>query len=430
MNISYLLNFFKKYILFNREYDISVIKNIFWNFIGSVCRSGIMFLMAIALARLLGTEQYGVYTFATGFVALFSAMLDFGLSLVVLRDMSVDKSKTERLMGNFISIRFISGFLMLLTIFIASLFVDKSSQTIYVIYLLAVYVIADSFSGIFSVLFLSRGKMQYDAIAKIVTGTLLFVATFIVIYLTHSVVLAALTMMVCSVVSVAIYWMIGNKYFTKIKLLLNRDVVIYLFKEGYIFGLSGFLGLVNLNFSNVVLGFFVSNSDIGGFGAIFKIWLIVVFMSSMLLYPVFPTFSKNKNNKKTLVDINKKIFTYLLPLSVLFIIVFLLFKQFLVDLILGQQYVRYAYLLNYMLFMSLFYALKAPIGYTLAAVGLQKKFFMSLLCAAFVNVSLCLILIPIFGITGAAIACLASEFVDFSFLSYFFWKYIYVSSRN
>jgi O-antigen/teichoic acid export membrane protein len=425
MNNSYLLSFFKKYILFNREYETTVIKNIFWNFIGNVYKSGIMFLMAIALARLLGTEQYGVYTFATGFVAIFAAILDFGFSTVVLRDLSVDKSKTESLMGNLISIRLISGFLMLLVLFIASLFVEKSSQTIYVIYLLALYVIADSFNGIFGVLFLARGKMQYDAAAKIITSTLLFVSTFVVLYLTHSVVLASLTMVICSIVSVFIYWMIGNKYFNKIKLLLSKEIIMYLLKESYIFGLSGFLGLINLNFVNVVLGFFVSNSDIGGFGAIFKIWMIVVFMSTMILYPVFPTLSKNKNNKKVLVDINKKIFTYLLPISILFIIIFLIFQKFLVNLILGKQYVSYAYLLNYMLFISLFYALKAPAGYTLNAAGLQKKFFLSLGCAASVNVTLCLILIPAFGITGAAISCLVSEFVDFSLLNYFFWKYIY-----
>jgi O-antigen/teichoic acid export membrane protein len=425
MKVTNMFNFFKKYLLLNYDYKQTIIKNIFWNTVGNLYRSGIMFLMTIALARLLGTVQYGVYTFALSLVSLFTMILDFGFSTVALRDISDGEANAQKMISNLVSLRVISGFLMLLVLFIVSLFLGKPSQTNYIIYLLAVYIIADSFSSIFSTLFLAKEKMEYDALAKIITSTILFVSTFIILYVTHSIILASISMAICALISVAIFWIIGNKHFDKITFLFDKKTLIYFLKKGYFFGLSGFLGLVNLNFVSVVLGFYVSDSSLGGFGATYKVLLLIVFMSTVVFYPIFPVLSRNKDNKSMLVDINKKIILILVPICIFVIIIFLIFKQQLVQLILGKQYVEYAYLLNYLLFISLFFTLREPAGYTLNAVGLEKKYFIALLYSAIVNVVLCLVLIPKFGLTGAAIACLASEFVTFVLLIYFFWKYVY-----
>lgn len=392
---------------------------------GNVYRSGMLFLMTIALARLLGTEQYGIYTFAIGFVSMFTIVLDFGFSGVALRDISDGKANANKMISNLMSIRIISGVLMLLLLLLVSLFLGKPVQTNYAIYLLGLYVIADSFSGIFSTLFLAKEKLQYDALAKVISSTILFVSTFLVLYFTHSVVLTAIVMSVCALVSIFVFWFIGNKYFGKLDLMFDRKVLKYLLKEGYFYGLSGFLGIVNTNFVIILLGFFVSDANLGGFGATYKILLIIVFLSGIVFYPVFPSLSRNKNNKKELVSINKKIVIILVPICVLFIILFFAFKTQLVNLVLGKQYIEYSYLLNYLLFISLFFTLKEPAGYTLNAIGLQEKYFIVSVYSTTTNVILCLTLIPSLGLTGAAIACLASEFVSFVGLNYFFWKYVY-----
>lgn len=64
------------------------------------------FLVMLSVARFLGAEQFGLYTFVFAYVGVFGLVTDLGLTTVVSRELSQDEITGRLCLGNAIEVRF------------------------------------------------------------------------------------------------------------------------------------------------------------------------------------------------------------------------------------------------------------------------------------------------------------------------------------
>jgi O-antigen/teichoic acid export membrane protein len=177
-------------------------------------------------------------------------------------------------------------------------------------------------------------------------------------------------------------------------------------------GASRGLALLSFNFDTLMLGFLLSSTAVGLYSAAYRPLTAPLTISATYGMGLFPALSRA-------ISENSQQFTELvlrsLRLTAIGAIPIGVTGSFLavplVDLLFGADYAGAAPVLQVLSWSAALVLLRVTFRQALAASGRQR---LDLICAAAatsVNVGLNLILIPIFGIMGAATATLVSEVV-------------------
>jgi len=82
-----------------------IVKNTGVFFVAQVITYIIAFFYTINMARYLGAEAFGILTFGLSFVLILGISADLGLSSLVVREVSRNKSLTSKYAGNFLIIK-------------------------------------------------------------------------------------------------------------------------------------------------------------------------------------------------------------------------------------------------------------------------------------------------------------------------------------
>ncbi|MFN7659915.1 MAG: oligosaccharide flippase family protein, partial [Dolichospermum sp.] len=78
------LNFKKKFSFLKSSDKLrGIIANTGWLFADRILRMGVGLFVGVWVARYLGVQQFGVFNYATAFVALFSTLSTLGLDAIV-----------------------------------------------------------------------------------------------------------------------------------------------------------------------------------------------------------------------------------------------------------------------------------------------------------------------------------------------------------
>jgi len=163
----------------------------------------------------------------------------------------------------------------------------------------------------------------------------------------------------------------------------------------------------------LLLAFFTVPAEVGKYDIAVTIASLLLIVINSLGYIYTPTVS-SLYGKGRLAEIRQSYITstrwgYVLTLPVLFI--FLLFPGELIGLLFGARYASVAFVLQIIAIGYMVNPLTGPNYHTLIAAGRTREITVSFLVNAVSNVLLCLLLIPSYGIMGAAIAATLSSAV-------------------
>ncbi|MGA7953907.1 MAG: oligosaccharide flippase family protein, partial [Gloeobacterales cyanobacterium] len=117
MNISWA-KFLPSFILTRldgRQNLKKALTNVSWLFGDRILRMGVGLFVGVWVARYLGPEKFGLFNYASAFVALFSTFATLGLDSIVVRDLIQDPSGKNETLGTAFILKLIGGILVLLS---------------------------------------------------------------------------------------------------------------------------------------------------------------------------------------------------------------------------------------------------------------------------------------------------------------------------
>ena len=158
----------KSYLLNNTSTKQTIIKNTFRLLIAEWVSKGSLFLISILIARQLWPEEFGVMSFVMSFVSMFIILTDFGLTTLMVREVSRDQSKLWEYFvnGNFLKV--ILGILTFILVWGVSHFIGKPDFYISLILIYCGYSIINNigeFISRFSVLVNICNMKQYSKLS-------------------------------------------------------------------------------------------------------------------------------------------------------------------------------------------------------------------------------------------------------------------------
>lgn len=403
----------KSFLLENKTARQTVAKNTFWLFFGEIISRLLKMALVVYVARVLGTENWGIFSYAITFAAFFMMFSDIGLSPLLTKEVSQNPERREQYLSTafFIKIALLSISLILI-VSVAPLFI-KFAQAKSLLVFIAFLFLFDALQEFGFSLNRALEKMEREAIIKIINNFSTALLGFWFLKISPSVYSLALAYAISSGIGfIFVLWTLKSytknllSHFTKS---LVRPILI----SAWPFTLLGLLGAIMLNTDILMIGWWKQASDVGFYSAGQRPIQFFYIFSNMFATAMFPTFSRfaKKETLKFRLSLEKSlasIFLIAFPLAAGGIIL----SNEIIILLFGQQYIPSAEIFKILMITILITFPAALLNGAILAYDKQKKFINFMAIGALSNVLLNYLFIPIYGINGAAFATLISQFAS------------------
>ncbi|NQE54071.1 hypothetical protein C5S29_10810 [ANME-1 cluster archaeon GoMg3.2] len=367
-------------------------------------------VLSILIARTLGPFEFGKYSFALAFTAIFAIFSDLGYNTLLIREIARDKSQASKYLNNVISMRALLSLVIFALIVITINVLGYPADTKNVVYLFGVYTLLMSFANIFRVTFRAFEKMEYEAGITIFLSILRVSLGLLVLFLGYGLIELALVFLFSGVFDVLLSFLICERKFVKPKIELDSHFWKSTIKMALPLSMSSIFGLIYVRIDTVMLSILKGAAVVGWYNAAYTLVLGFMPIPSLFLNAIFPLMSRYfVSSKGSLKVAYEKASKFLLILGFPLAVGITLLADRIIILFYGQQFYPSIIALQILAWDILLRFLFAPTGTVLVSTNKQNQMATIAGMGALLNVILNLILIPHLSYVGAAIATIITE---------------------
>ncbi len=407
--LRYLPNFLRSRIE-GRPNLQKVLNNTGWLFADKVLRMGVGLIVGVWIARYLGPRQFGLWNFAIAFTSLFGAVATLGLDNIVVRELVKHPDRKNEFLGSAFVLKLFGSIITSIVAIVAiSLLRDGETLTLWLVALSAMALIFQSFDVI---KFYFQAKVQSKYVVYATNGAFLITSLVKIGLLLFGAPLIAFAMasfgeiVLSAIFLVAVFFLNHQKISTWT---YKTPVVLELFKYSWPLILSGIAIIIYMRIDQVMIGQILGDKEVGIFSAAVRISEIWYFVPIAIVGSVFPTIIENKERNEILYfERMQKLLNFLSLLGICIAIIVTFMSGSIIRLFFGSSYELAGPVLAIHVWAGVFVALGVASGSWLTAENLQKYSLYRAFYGCIMNVLLNLILIPKYGINGAAIATVLS----------------------
>ncbi len=386
-------------------------------FLGSILGRGISVITMVLLARILGAEMLGLYVLGLAILSLTAIISQLGLRTGSLRFISIyhgagDNEKIKGVIFQSLFISFLIGTVFALIIFLSADFIaDNIFNNMELASVIKLLSLAIPFFSVFMVAAtIPRGFkiMKYYVYTVNFFNPLLnlaFVLFFFVVGLTLKGAIYAKVLSIVLGMFLAIYYI--PKVFPE--LLTGKIHPSFSISTLLVFSIP----LVGVNFLHflilwtdvLMIGYFLLPSDVGVYRVAAQVALLLTLILTAF-NSIFAPLVADLYHKKRIARLDQifKITTKWVFYLTLPAFIIILFSRNEILTLFGGEFVAGANVLMVLAFAQLVNASTGGVGFALMMSGRERLEFLNTLLIAVSNIILNILLIPRYGIIGAAIA--------------------------
>jgi O-antigen/teichoic acid export membrane protein len=381
------------------------------------------FITFIVMAARFGPSDYGLISFGLSIVALFAPFSKFAYETVITRHLAQGHPLSALFR---ISVRLrLLGSLIVFALLLATAFLMFDNQALLIfIGLMGVTIFLDALL-IYDPFFQSILKSQFTTYSRssaLVVGSVLRIA--IAVYL-QDVRLIALSFVAERVITIFLM----RFYFLRTAQQKGGETKVVtaseLFTESLPLILTNVLILINFKIDQVLIEYFAGFAAVGIYAIAVSFSEVWYNLPIALMTSYFPLISKEIDDEKEVERMVVRLASNLIFLALSISVITTLVASFLVTTLVGPEYHPSAAILTIHIWASVFFFAGHPVTKILIAKNKTWINFTGKLIAALMNVALNLLLIPMYGIKGAALATLAS----YAF-GYYFYYFLFGETRG
>ncbi len=373
------------------------------------------------ISRYLGVAGMGDYATIIRFIGLFGVIADFGLNVIVTREIARNEEKEDQIIGNAITLRFFSSIVILvLGASVAQFFpYDPVIKK-------GIFLVLPAFwftlqHQILNGLFLNRLKMDQVIAAEIISRGLLLIGTILLIQWKTSLISFLYLLNIGNFVWFVTVFLLAYRYVPirfKFDLKLQKKIFLNALPLALINGFH----LIYFNIDSIMLSIFKGPEALGIYHVAYKILETLFTMMVVTVTLYIPLLSNELKIKKEMwLRSLKKIQKSMALVSFLIMTSGLLASKYIVLFISGESFVEASNPLKILFITSGFIFFNELFKHVFVILDKQKSVVWLYATIAVFNVLANLYVIPIYSYNGAAFITLLSEMMVF-FLSFIMIK--------
>ncbi len=393
-------------------------------FAGMIAGNVLGMVNQVVLGRFLGPEDYGLFNLALSVVMISSTIALFGFFGSLSRFVPYHlKRKEHSVVRSVIDFSFI--FVLSTSVLLAAIIYIMAAKIAVAIFhdarlvtVLRIFAIAVPVTAITQVTgAVTRGfkAPEYDALVfKIGNKVLKIIIFFVFVIIGSRLYGALLAYILGGILTIIISWtVIRRKLFPDYKQHRKVTIAKEILSFSWPLSLTGVTFIFVSKTDKILLGYYLTSKEVGIYSPALVIASLMVFVSMAFKYIFLPTVSEyfSRNNLSSMESLFKSTSKWIFLIVFPIFIFILIFSRDILTLLFGSEYAG-GYLALIILSLGISVNVFAGTAGNILVGGGRTR--MNLVCeiiAAVCNIVLNIILIPRFGITGAALG------TGFSYLS-------------
>jgi len=388
----------------------------------------LVFFYTIYIARYLGAEGFGILSFAIAIVGIFTILTDLGISTLTVRDVARDRSLGPKYLGNGLVIKVILAVVSFGLIALAVNLLNYPSETITVVYFIALSTIFGSIASFIFSIFQAHEKMEFQGLGQILNAVLMFSGVFIAIAMSLDVIGFSIVYFVASLITLIYALIIYIWKFSLPPIEIDTTFWGKFLKNAIPFGLAGIFVTVYYWIDSVMLSVMVGNEVVGWYNASYKFIYLFLSFHSLFIISIFPVLSSfYKTSKESLKFAFERSFKYMLIISIPIAVFVTIVADKIILLIYGPGYIPSIIALQILIWTVIFMFINGLAGNFLGSIDQQIVVTKITGVGAIINIILNILLIPKFSYIGSSFATVFTELMILPLLVYVVHKYRYTN---
>jgi O-antigen/teichoic acid export membrane protein len=416
---------------------------------GLLSAKGLDLLFYLLLARRLGVEQFGRYTYALSFTMLFSIVADMGLLTIFTREAARTPHRVRWLLGQVMTLKLALGLVTILASTGITLWTHAPAGTLPLVAIFTTSMLINSSAMLFDNLLKSAGRSGAAGLSTLAqSGTAIAVGGAL-LFSGQGAQGGAIAYLVASLIHLAVSALWARDLWShdsqELKLAPESTTTtpaapaapdfaaasanpqplwhgsLGLLREAAPLALSGAFIAVYFRIDSVLLNVFQGAKAVGLYGGVYRFFEAFVLLSAAYRSVLFPVMARVADGPAgSLGPLCRKSLRLHLMFTVGIAVFFTFQAKHIVTLVLGPEYVGSAPALAILMWALPGAFMADTLLHLLAAQRLQNLSARAVAITAVFNVVLNLIVIPMFSLYGAAVVTVLSELLSFGLMYAYF----------
>jgi len=376
--------------------------------------------VAIYIARYLGPKDFGVLSYFLALTAFEVAISRLGMESIVVREASKHGGVPSQVVGTAFGLMMGSA-LILSIVFVLSLIVFDDAKELHGLGF--ILFVSPIFTALYVVdfYFQSQLKSKYSAVCKTLAISIMSIIKLLLVYLGFSLFWIGVAFLLDVVVlSLLFFYALYKQKKLYYLISFSTENAKVMLQSAWPMVLTSIAVLIYMKIDQIMIKHILGMESVGLYTAAIKVyeaWIILPSILSVSLLPLMVSLKSDAKDKYVSKMI--QIFSGMIWLSIIAIIAVKVISYWLIPFAFGMAYIEAIPVLNVVMFSAVFAAMGSVSGRYFTVERMEKKIAFRTILSACLNVALNYLLIPLYGIMGAAYSTLFCLFFANYLLDYF-----------
>jgi len=369
-------------------------------------------LLLLLIARKFGPNDFGALSLALSFVEIFKVVADFGVDTVILRRFVINRLLSERLLGNALTLKILSATIAYIITNILCWLIYKNASACQLLLIIAASLYTTLFVNAF-VSYFQANLNTVNIIAPNVISMLIYAAlTLFGFYFNWSLIALVFIIPLSELINLLATAKVYSSM-SSIRLCLDKKIVWSIVRDSLPVGIAGIIVVLYSRLDILMIGWFMGQKQVGEYAFAYRMtepFLLLFSSLSISVYAFFSGFSKPAD----LLKVRQKIMQVMTPVVIVSgacALALSLSAKWVTKLI-SNQYGESAGVLPVLAWAIVFKAVNAQLTAFINSKGKYRFITVVAVNNLIINVILNLLLIPGFGLRGAALAVVLTEAIN------------------
>jgi len=384
--------------------------NTSWMFAEQLLRMVAGLLVGIWVARYLGPEQFGIFSYAIAFASLFSSIAKLGLDGIVVRDLVREPEQRDRYLGTAFWLKLGGALIMLGAVALATQFTSSDHLTNLYVLIIASGAIFQSFEVV-DFYFQSQVLSKFVSICKM---TQLLISSILKLYFIFTgadlIWFVLVTLVDQFTLALSLYLAYRYQKLGSFYRHFDMKTARQLLKDSWPLIFSGLVVMIYMRIDQIMIKEMLGEREVGLYSTAVRLSEVWYFIPMIITNSLIPAIvSAKKISKELYYTRLQRLYTFMVWMAIGIALPMTFLSDFLITLLYGEAYRDAGIVLMIHIWAGVFVFLGVASGSWLISENLQRFAFYRTFLGVIVNVILNCILIPKYGLIGSAFATVAAQ---------------------
>jgi O-antigen/teichoic acid export membrane protein len=379
------------------------LKNTGWMFGGRVFSLVVSLFVSIFIARKLGPEQYGTLNFIISFVSIAGFTL-FAIDSLLIKKLNNEPENTNKILGSALLIKLINSFFTIIASTVAALFFAHNQSTTFLILIYSTFSIFQSFN-IVDFYFQTHAKNKPISLMTISTGLISSITKLLIVIYGLPIIYLLLSYVFDHLINATGYAYLYKKYVDRLNWRPTKKLLHYFIINSWPFSLSAVAASIYIRIDQIFIKVLMGSEAVGIYAIAVRFSEVWFFISSVICASLLPAIlNAQKTNHDLFLARSKKLYTLLFYSALLISIFIFMIAPNIINSFYGTSYINSVPILRIYIWSIIGVFVGTALQHFLLAQNKFKTILSFNITGMLITLILNYLLIPMYGIKGAAIA--------------------------